>query len=99
MMPDVMKIGGVSGWLRAADLAQAKGILVSSHLWPDISAQLLNLTPTCHWLEYIDWWNPILQDPIEIKDGFAITQNRQATGTQWNEQAANQYTVYRAQSR
>ena len=60
VMPDVMKIGGVSGWLRAAALAQARGIRVSNHLWPEISAQLLCVTPTAHWLEYADWWNPIL---------------------------------------
>jgi mandelate racemase len=52
MMPDVMKIGGVTGWLRAAALAQTKGIRLSNHLWPEISAQLLCATPTAHWLEY-----------------------------------------------
>ena len=50
LMPDVMKIGGVSGWLRAAALAHAKGIRVSNHLWPEISARLLCCTPTAHWL-------------------------------------------------
>ena len=42
VMPDVMKIGGVTGWLRAAALAHTKGIQVSSHLWPEISARLLS---------------------------------------------------------
>ncbi len=51
MMPDVMKIGGVTGWLRAAALAEATGIRLSNHLWPEISAQLLCVTPTAHWLE------------------------------------------------
>jgi L-alanine-DL-glutamate epimerase-like enolase superfamily enzyme len=58
-MPDVMRIGGVSGWLRAAALAEPRGILLSSHLFPEISAHLLAVTPTCHWLEYIDWASPI----------------------------------------
>ena len=74
MMPDVMKIGGVSGWLRAAGLAQTRNIPLSSHLWPEISAQLLCLTPTAHWLEYTDWWNPILAQPLELKDGCAVTE-------------------------
>src|SRR5262249_595184 len=51
IMPDVMKIGGVTGWLRAAALAHAHGIRVSSHLWPEVSARLLCCTPTAHWLE------------------------------------------------
>ena len=37
VMPDVMKIGGVTGWLRAAALAQTHGIRMSSHIFPEIS--------------------------------------------------------------
>ena len=29
--------------------------------------ELLCVTPTAHWLEYADWWNPILTDPLEIQ--------------------------------
>ncbi|MDH3690995.1 MAG: mandelate racemase, partial [Gammaproteobacteria bacterium] len=72
VMPDVMKIGGVTGWLRAATLAQAKGIRMSNHLWPEISARLLCCTPTAHWLEYANWWNPILKEPLHIEKGTAI---------------------------
>ncbi len=74
LMPDVMKIGGVSGWLRAAALAHAKGMRVSNHLWPEISARLLCCTPTAHWLEYADWWNPILAEPLHIEKGMAIVE-------------------------
>src|SRR5262249_21152266 len=72
VMPDVMKIGGVTGWLRAAALAQANGVRVSNHIFPEISAQLLCATPNAHWLEYSDWWNPILESPLEIRDGMAV---------------------------
>lgn len=41
VMPDVMKIGGVTGWLRGAAIAHAHGVRVSSHLWPELSARLL----------------------------------------------------------
>ena len=54
-MPDVMKIGGVTGWMRAAGLAHAHALPVSSHLWPELSAHLLSVTPSAHWLEYADW--------------------------------------------
>ena len=74
-MPDVMKIGGVTGWLRAAALAHAKGIQVSNHLWPEISARLLCCTPTAHLLEYADWWNPILAEPLRVEKGVAIVSD------------------------
>jgi len=93
MMPDVMKIGGVSGWLRAADLAQTRNIPLSSHLWPEVSAQLLCLTPTAHWLEYVDWWNPIISQPLELKNGSAVTEGMMGTGVAWNEKAIRKYAV------
>jgi mandelate racemase len=71
-MLDAMKVGGVTGWLRASSLAAAQGLRVSNHLWPELSVQLLSVTPTAHWLEYADWWNPILQDPLEVQNGMAI---------------------------
>jgi mandelate racemase len=87
VMPDVMKIGGVTGWLRASALAQARGIPLSSHLWPEISAQLLCVTPTAHWLEYADWWNPILSEPLQIQDGMADVAGATGTGVSWDEKA------------
>ena len=93
LMPDVMKIGGVSGWLRAATLAHAKGIRVSNHLWPEISARLLCCTPTAHWLEYADWWNPILAEPLRIEKGMAIIDDAFGTGVEWNEDAVSRFSA------
>ena len=93
LMPDVMKIGGVSGWLRAATLAHAKGIRVSNHLWPEISARLLCCTPTAHWLEYADWWNPILAEPLCIEKGMAIIDDAFGTGVEWNEDAVSRFSA------
>jgi mandelate racemase len=93
MMPDAMKIGGVTGWMRAAALAQASNIPISSHLWPELSAQLLCVTPTAHWLEYAEWWNPILRDPLVIENGMAHVDQATGTGVAWNDKAVERFTV------
>ena len=93
VMPDVMKTGGVTGWLRAAALAQASSLRVSSHLWPEISARLLCCTPTAHWLEYIDWWNPILAEPLRVEKGMAIIDESIGTGVDWNEDAVRRFAA------
>jgi len=93
VMPDVMKIGGVTGWLRAAALAGAKGIRMSNHLWPEISARLLCCTPTAHWLEYADWWNPILAEPLQVENGMAIVGDAVGSGVQWNEDAVRRFVA------
>ena len=90
-MPDFARIGGVSGWLEAAALAQAAGVETSSHLYPEFSAHLLAATPTCHWLEYVDWASPILRQPIEIREGQAVIPSRPGAGIQWNDEAVDRY--------
>ena len=91
VMPDVQRIGGVTGWLRAAALAHAHGIEMSSHLFPEFSAHLLAVTPTCHYLEYMDWATPVLAEPIQIKDGHALIPDRPGAGIEWNEEAVKRY--------
>lgn len=93
VMPDVMKIGGVTGWLRAASLAHAKGIRMSNHLWPEISARLLCCTPTAHWLEHAHWWDPILVEPLLIENGMAIVDDAVGTGVDWNEDAVHRFAT------
>jgi mandelate racemase len=92
-MMDAMKIGGITGWLRGAALAAAHGVPVSSHLFPEVSAHLLAVTPTAHWLEYVDWAKPILQQPIVIQDGAAVIPGRPGLGLDWDEQAVAKYQV------
>jgi len=92
-MPDAQRIGGVTGWLRAAALAQGAGIEMSSHLFPEVSCHLLAATPTCHWLEYVDWADPILQQPVELKDGHVLIPSQPGTGIAWNEKAVERYAL------
>ncbi len=92
-MPDVQRIGGVTGWLRAATLAQANSLDMSSHLFPEISSHLLAVTPTCHWLEYMDWGSAILREPVVIKDGHALIPDRAGSGMEWDEEAIARYAV------
>jgi mandelate racemase len=93
VMPDLERIGGVTGWMRAAALAQGAGLEMSSHLFPEASAHLLAVTPTCHWLEYVDWADAVLKDPLEVKDGFARIPDRPGTGVAWDEKAVKKHQV------
>ena len=93
MMPDVMKIGGVTGWMRAAALGAVHAIRLSSHIWPELSAQLLCATPTAHWLEYIDWWNPVLAQPLRVEKGLACLEGIAGTGVDWNEDAVSRFAA------
>ena len=85
VMPDVARIGGVTGWMQAAGIAAAADIEISSHLMPEISAQLLCATPGAHWLEYVDWADAFVEEPLQIEDGLAIPSDRPGAGLTWDE--------------
>jgi len=91
MMPDLCRIGGVTGWQEAASLAAHANIKLSSHLYPEVSVHLLSVSPTCHWLEYVDWASSILAEPFPIVDGTLTPPNRPGTGVSWNAEAVAKY--------
>jgi mandelate racemase len=92
IMPDLMKVGGVTGWLRVAGQAEAASIPMSSHLFAEASSHMLAITPTAHWLEYLDLARAIVAEPVQIIDG-TITARGHGLGLSWNETAVAKYLV------
>jgi mandelate racemase len=92
IMPDLMKVGGVTGWLRVAGQAEAASIPMSSHLFAEASAHMLPVTPTAHWIEYLDIARAIVAEPVQIVDG-TITARGHGLGLSWNEAAVAKYLV------
>jgi mandelate racemase len=86
-MPDLERIGGVTGWMRAASIGARHGMPVSSHLFPEVSAHLLAATPTAHWLEYVDWADAIVAEPVRVVDGHYTPAARAGNGLEWNREA------------
>ena len=93
VMPDLMRIGGVSGWLRSAPIAAAFGIEVSTHLYPEVCGHLMRVTETAHWLEWQDWANPILAEPFEVRNGRLIVPDRPGCGIEWEEKAVQRFQL------
>jgi mandelate racemase len=90
-MPDLMRIGGVTGWMRAAAIAGAAGHPMSSHLYPEVSAHLLRATETADWFEWREWGNPTIAEPFELKDGHVTVPNRPGNGIAWDEDAVRRF--------
>ncbi|MEQ8652933.1 MAG: enolase C-terminal domain-like protein [Kiloniellales bacterium] len=92
-MPDLMKIGGPTAWLRAAALAEPQGIPISCHLFPDLSAHLLAVTPTRQWVEFVDWAEPIRDSPIAREAGTLVIEEKPGFGLAWDETALSRYAA------
>ena len=92
VMPDLERIGGVTGWQRAAALAEAYRIEMSSHLFPEVSAHLLAATPTCHFLEYMDWAD-VLAGAAADRRRLRRHPDRPGNGLVWNKQAVEKFRI------
>jgi mandelate racemase len=90
-MPDAMKIGGVTGWLRTAALAEPSGLPLTSHIFPEISTHLLAVSPTAHRLEYLDTAGAILKEPVRIEEGHALVPEGPGIGLEWDEEAVSRF--------
>lgn len=93
VMPDFMRIGGVTGWTRAAAIAGGAGIPVSTHLYPEVAAHMMRVTETAHWLEWQDWADPILQTPYQIRDGLLHVPDVPGVGLEWDEDAVEAHLI------
>jgi mandelate racemase len=77
--------------LRAAGVTAAAGIPMSTHLYPEVSAHLMRVTETAHWLEWQNWADPILTEPFEVKDGHLLIPDNPGIGIEWNEKAVAKF--------
>ena len=87
VMPDFMRIGGVTGWMQAAAIAGAAGVPVSTHLYPEVAAHVMRVTETAHWLEWQSWAEPVLQRPYAVSGGELHIPDVPGVGLEWDEAA------------
>jgi mandelate racemase len=87
IMPDFMRIGGVTGFLRSAAIAGAAGIPISTHFYPEVGAHLMRVSESAHLLEWLDWSYPVLQQHFEIRNGQVHVPEVPGIGIEWDEKA------------
>jgi mandelate racemase len=93
MMPDLIKAGGVSGWLAAGAICQAAGVPVSNHFYQETSAHLMAVTPTAQFVEFFDLAGPILRTPLVAKEGIVRASEEPGLGIEWNEAAVERFAL------
>ncbi len=93
IMPDLMRICGISGWMQTASIAAAYRIKMSTHLFPEVSSQLMRVTPTAHLCEWTDWTEAILVEPYKLKDGNILIPDVPGTGIDFREDILDKYKI------
>jgi mandelate racemase len=89
-MIDIMKIGGVTGWISAAGQAEAACLPLSSHTFIEASAHTMASSPTASWFEYLDLAGPVVAEPLVANKGKVVPRGP-GLGLEWDEKAVGKY--------
>jgi len=70
--PDILRIGGVEQWRASAALADSFHLPVLPHYYKDYDVPLLCTISNGVGAESFDWIDPLIDNPMVIKDGYAV---------------------------
>lgn len=87
LMPDLERMGGVTGFMKAAALCEAYHQPVSSHLFTEVSAHLLAASPNGLILEHMGWWQELFLEPLRVVDGHVVIPDRAGIGAELDQKA------------
>ncbi|MGD9804907.1 MAG: mandelate racemase/muconate lactonizing enzyme family protein [Hyphomicrobiaceae bacterium] len=80
LMPDLQRMGGIGEFIKGAHMAERHGVVVSSHLFTEMSLPILAALDNATFLEVMPWFEPAYQDRVRIEDGFAYVSDRPGHG-------------------
>ncbi len=92
--PDLSNMGGITAWLKVAQMAQAHNLPVTSHGVHDLHVHLLAAVPNGSYLEVHGFGlERFILHPLEIQNGEAIAPERAGHGVVFNWQDLAEHRI------
>ncbi len=93
LMPDLVCVGGITEFLKVARMAEAKGIPLTPHIFPEESMHLAGTVPACLYVEHMDWFSPLYAEKIEMRNGLIVLPDRPGFGFTFSWDAIERYRL------
>jgi L-alanine-DL-glutamate epimerase-like enolase superfamily enzyme len=93
VMIDLMRVGGITQWLKVAAMAEAFNHPVISHVLPELHVHLVAGVPNGLTVEYIAWSSPLWEEMPRMENGELILPDRPGHGLKFNEEVVKRYSV------
>ena len=89
--PDVTRLGGLTGWLKVAALADLHHRPLSPHLLPEVGVHLACGLPGVVSVEYMPWLYPVFVAPPRLEEGRLVPPPRPGLGLEADPDAVAKY--------
>lgn len=93
LQPDVTRLGGITGWLKVAALAERHQLPVSPHLLPEIGVHLACGLPVVTSVEYMPWLYPLFTNPPALVRGRLVPPSGPGLGLELHQDNVARFRV------
>jgi L-alanine-DL-glutamate epimerase-like enolase superfamily enzyme len=93
VQPDLLRVGGVTGWRLAAGLAEAHRLGLAPHFYREYDVHLAAAYPNLIAVESFEWLDRLVESPFEVRDGMAAVPARPGFGVAFRPEAIREYRV------
>src|SRR5580704_3453150 len=90
-MVDLVRVGGVTQWLKVAGMAEAFNLPVVSHLIPEVHVQLIGAIPNGLTVEYMPWLGVMFKEVPMQQNGELIMPTKPGLGIEFDEATLGRY--------
>jgi L-talarate/galactarate dehydratase len=92
-MIDILRVGGVSQWMKVAGMAEAFNLPVVSHVMPEILCHVVAACPNGLTVEYMPWMLTLFEETPAIENGELVLPSAPGLGLKFDEKA---FAAYKA---
>ena len=94
LMPNLQRVGGITGWRKVAAMAEILGVPMASHVYAEIGVHLMCAVQHALTLEVVPWWPALFNEPLQIEDGMARPPSRPGLGVTLNTGLVDAHRVH-----
>ncbi len=91
VQPDLLRVGGVTGWRLAAGLAEINLLRIAPRFYREYDLHLAASQPHTMAIEFFDWLDSLLEQQFEVCDGLAHVADRPGFGVTFKPKAIREY--------
>lgn len=93
VMVDLLRVGGLTGFMKVAHLAEAFNLPVVSHLATEILVHAIAAAPNGLTVEHMPWSFPLFKEVPWVEDGMLVLPQAPGLGLEFDEGALGRFAV------